>query len=77
MAPEITLVSYPKIAPPKAATAAVSTTVKRLEADAVIAAAFVPVPIEFRSMNSPEGNPIILMNGAAHPSGASSLPEKR
>ena len=31
MAPEMTLVSYPKIAPPRAATAAVRMTVKRLE----------------------------------------------
>jgi hypothetical protein len=39
MAPEITLVSYPKIAPPKAATAAVSTTMVRLEAETTADAA--------------------------------------
>jgi hypothetical protein len=46
MAPDMTLVSYPKIAPPSAATAAVRITVKRLEADPVLAGAFVSVPIE-------------------------------
>jgi hypothetical protein len=46
MAPEITLVSYPNIAPPKAATAAVSTTVKRLEAELDLAGASASVPME-------------------------------
>jgi hypothetical protein len=78
MAPEMTLVSYPKIAPPRAATAAVSTTVTRLEADPPADGAFDPVPLdECCSMNSPASNQIAWMNASARSSGASSLPEKR
>jgi hypothetical protein len=78
MAPDITLVSYPKIAPPNAATAAVRITVKRLEAEPALAGPFVSVPVEeYGFMNSPGTYQIIPMNVPADPHGASSLPEKR